>query len=441
MKVFLFIVAFITFSDLLIAQNDIALQQRTLNPKMQRSKSALDLYRQGLRCKNGDGVPIDYRKAFEHFKAAADMGDAQSKYATAYCYYKGLGVQQNYETAAGLFGIGAREGRDNSMYFYGLCFENGYGIVKNADSAKYWLEKAAALGYQQAMEELKSPRGENDNDSAVALLDKINKSSLAGKKPLNEFTLVAPHIPSRALIDGTYNGYVLRYDWSGKYLISSKAIELSFRQPEASDRGPDAIKGTWQEKGETAVPLLAKLSSDSVIFQQTQYKTRDHYSWDKAITYDFKSANLNLSQIGDSVYLSGNIDMFSPERNEPSKPIYLALVRSSAISSSLTDSLNKVINGKNRADSSGIAKIKDARLYPNPFRTSFTVEFILTAKAKVAVQMLNMSGVVVYKKQAELLQKGKYNINISPGRVASGMYIIRLITDSGDYADLKAVRE
>jgi len=432
---------FILFTFTLLAQQPEKVFNNISVVRTQRSESAVDLYREGLQYKNGDGVPIDYRKAFEHFKAAADMGDEQSKYATAYCYYKGLGVQQNYETAAGLFGTGAREGRDNSIYFYGLCFENGYGIAKNADSAKYWLDKAAALGYQQAIEELKSPRGENANDSAVALLDKINKSSLAGKSPLNEFTLVAPHIPSRALINGTYNGYVLRYDWSGKYLISSKAIALSFRQPEEAENPSNVLKGTWQEKGETAVPLQAKLSDDSVIFQQTQYKTRDHYSWDKAITYDFKSANLNLSQIGDSVYLSGNIAMFSPERNEPSKPIYLALVRSSAISSSLTDSLNKVINDKNRADSSGIAKIKDASLYPNPFRTSFTVEFILTAKAKVAIQMLNMSGVVVYKKQAELLQKGKYNINISPGRIASGMYIIRLIAEGGDYVDLKAIRE
>lgn len=405
-----------------------------------RSQRATDIYRQGLRYKNGDGVSIDYAKAFQYFKTAADMGDAQSLYATAYCYYKGLGVGQNYQTAARLFAQGAYEGRDNSMYFYGLCFENGYGLTKNADSAKYWLEKAAALGYRQAIQELKSPRGENSNDSAVTLLDKISKSTLADKKPLNEFIPVQPHIPSKELIKGTYNGYVLRYDWSGKYLISSKQIRISLEDvTDGEDKG-NAIKGSWQEKGETAVPLQARLSDDSVIFKQTQYERRDHYSWDKAITYNFKSANLNLSQIGDSVYLSGNIEMFSPERNEPSKPVYLAVVRSDAIASSLTDSI-RAVREKDLKDSTGIAKIRGARLYPNPFRASFTTEFILTESTKVAIQLLNMSGVVVYKKPEELLQKGKYSIYISPGRMANGMYILRLITDSGDYVDLKAVRK
>jgi len=416
--------------------HNVSRQTRTVT----RSVSAVDLYRQGLRYKNGDGVPINYMRAFQYFKTAADMGDAQSLYATAYCYYKGLGVGQNYQTAARLFAQGAYEGRDNSMYFYGLCFGNGYGMTKNADSAKYWLEKAAALGYTQAIQELKSPRGENSNDSAVTLLDKISKSTLADKKPLNEFIPVQPHIPSKELIKGTYNGYVLRYDWSGKYLISSKQIRISLEDvTDGEDKG-NAIKGSWQEKGETAVPLQARLSEDSVIFKQTQYERRDHYSWDKAITYNFKSANLNLSQIGDSVYLSGNIEMFSPERNEPSKPVYLALVRSNAIASSITDSI-RAARDKDLKDSTGIAKIRGARLYPNPFRTSFKVKFVLAENAKVAIQLLNMSGVVVYKKPEELLQKGKYSIYISPGRLANGMYILRLITDSGDYVDLKAIRK
>lgn len=412
-----------------------------MNLKVHRQSSAIEFYHEGLRYKNGDGVSINYRKAFQHFKTAADMGDAQSAYATAYCYYKGLGVQQNYQTAAGLFAKGAKEGRDNSMYFYGLCFENGYGIAKNADSAKYWLGKAASLGYKQAIEELKAAKGENANDSAVALLDKIDKSMLPEKKPLNEFTLVEPHIPSKDLINGTYNGFVLRYDWSGRYLISSKSIELSLQHADDSDPGTDAFKGSWQEKGETPVPIKAVLVKDSVIFEQTKYQTRDHYSWDKAITYDFKSANLNLTQIRDSVYLSGNIAMFSPERNEPAKPIYLALVRSDAVASSLTDSINTLLNQNVSGDSSDKATIKGAKLYPNPFKSTFSVEFILTGEAKVALQLINMSGMVIYKKPEQLLQKGKYIINVSPGRIGGGMYILRIISGSANYVDLKAIRE
>ena len=271
-------------------------------------------------------------------------------------------------------------------------------------------------------------------------MDKLSKSSLAGKKPLNEFTLVQPHISSKELIGGTYTGYVLRYDWSGKYLISSKPIQLMLKSAAVTDAGLNDIEGTWQEKGETAVPLRARLSEDSVIFKQTHYEARYHYSWKKAISYNFTSANLNLRQIGDSVYLSGNIKMFSPERNEPSKPIYLALVRSDVIAASLTDSI-RALKDKGLKDSTGIAMIRGAKLYPNPFSTSFTVEFVLTQNSKVAIQLLNMSGVVVYKKPEELLQQGKYSIYLSPGRVAGGMYLLRLITENGDYVDLKAIRK
>lgn len=405
-----------------------------------RSAAAVDLYHEGLRFKNGIDTPVDYNKAFHYFKMAADLGDAQSRYAEGYCYYKGLGVAQNYLTAAVLFAEGAREGRDNSMYFYGLCFENGYGLTRNADSAMFWLGKAAVLGYRQAIEELKSPKGENANDSALALLDKISRSGLGENEPLNEFTLVQPHIPSKALIRGTYNGYVLRYDWSGKFLISSKAIRLTLRERKENSAETDGIAGTWEEQGDVAIPLQALLSEDSVIFQQTHYKIHDHYSWQKPITYNFTSASLNLRQIGDSVYLSGNIEMFSPERDEPSKPIYLALVRSDAIAGTLRDSILST-KDKDLSNSTGIAEIKGAKLYPNPFSTSFITEFILTEEARVAIQLLNMNGVIVYKKPKEQLHKGKYSINISPGKIAPGMYILRLIMDNGNYADLKAIRK
>lgn len=76
------------------------------------------------------------------------MGDAQSVYALAYMQYKGLGCLQDYDSAVILFAQGAFLGRDNSMYFYGLCWRNGYGLVKNEDSAKYWLQRPASLGYR-----------------------------------------------------------------------------------------------------------------------------------------------------------------------------------------------------------------------------------------------------------------------------------------------------
>src|ERR1019366_5028191 len=111
-------------------------------------------YKLALQYKDGNGVTMDYAKAYSYFSKAADLGDAQSVYAAGYMQYKGLGCVQDYQKAALAFAQGAKTGKDNSMYFYGLCWRNGYGVVtKNEDSAKYWLNKAAAIGYKQAVKE------------------------------------------------------------------------------------------------------------------------------------------------------------------------------------------------------------------------------------------------------------------------------------------------
>ena len=366
----------------------------------------------------------------------------------AYCYYKGIGVQQYYEVAARLFSSGAALGRDNSMYFYALCFANGYGVAKNADSAKFWLEKAAGLGYVQATQELKAPKAENSNDSAVSLMEKIANTTLPEKTNLNDFRQVKAHIPATDLINGEYAGYVIRYDWSGKYIISTSQVKLSLR---FSDNSSDVdsntgknIEGTWEEQEGPTVPLSAKLNGDSVIFNKTSYRLKDHYSWDKQITYDFNEAKLNLIQSEDSVYLSGSIEMFSPERNEPSKPVYIALVRSAGTPSGFNDSIaNNSINtgDKNKGLADSPSGITSARIYPNPFHSTFTVEFILTVDAEVAIQLVNMGGATVYRKPKAFLTKGKYTINLDPGRIAGGMYILRLIGHNNEPINLKVIKD
>jgi uncharacterized protein len=120
-------------------------------------------YHLAVQYKEGKGVPMDYQKAYDYFQKAANLGDSQSVYAIGYMHYKGLGCTQDYALAARLFAQGACGGRDNSMYFYGLAWRNGYGLPQNEDSAQYWLKKAAALGYKQAILELQSKAPENNN--------------------------------------------------------------------------------------------------------------------------------------------------------------------------------------------------------------------------------------------------------------------------------------
>ncbi|HTN35716.1 MAG TPA: T9SS type A sorting domain-containing protein, partial [Arachidicoccus sp.] len=346
-------------------------------------------------------------------------------------------------------------GRDNSMYLYGLCFRNGYGLSRNEDSAKYWLQKAADMGYAQAKQELLLKVGENANDSAGALVQKINNAALPPETVLNEFRKITPHIASRELITGNYSGYLLQYDWSGRHIISNKAVTLSLERPDSTASAEASINeltGEWVEKttGQDAnsqiatARLNATLKDDSLLFKDTHYAVRDHYSQGHTITYNFESASLNLVCSGDSVYLAGSIELFSPDRKEPSKPLFVALVRSLTSDGGQTDTpLDKWAKDKQKdsTDKGGASlQLVDVKVYPNPFASSVTVEFTVKGPTEVAIQLISMSGTVVYKKPKQTLQPGRYAITLSPGRIASGAYFVRLVSGA-QAVDVKVIRK
>jgi uncharacterized protein len=358
-------------------------------------------YKLGLQFKDGNGVNIDYKQAVAYFTKATELGDAQSIYALAYMHYKGLGCNQDYALASKLFATGAFMGKDNSMYFYGLCWRNGYGVIKDEDSAKYWLQKSADLGYAQALKELRMAAGENSNDSAKRLLTSINNAAIPKNRVLNQYQKIENHLPAAEIIAGYYKGYIIQYDWSGKNAVSSKKLSLNL----SGNR--NNVEGWWKEEGIDSFKLKAVLKTDSVTFSKTTYKRTDHYSPDTAVTYTFQNAKLNLVQKGDTVFLAGTIEMFSPERKEPSKPLFVVLAR---IDPSIND--KKAMTG--------------LTVTPNPFGATLNVEFTLPESTGVEVQLLTMDGTIVYRNNAGTLEKGHYVLLLHPAGIAAGTYIVKI---------------
>jgi 5-hydroxyisourate hydrolase-like protein (transthyretin family) len=358
-------------------------------------------YNLGLQYKDGKGVAIDYTKAYSNFLQAANLGDAQSIYAVAYMLYKGLGCTQDYAQAAELFAQGAYTGRENSMYFYGLCLRNGYGVAKNEDSAKYYLQKSADLGYKQATLELASPVAENINDSVQVLLQQISNAAIPDKTVLNRFNKVQPHLSSANIIAGEYTGWLIQYDWSGTNIVATKKLQLNITN------NNNNISGEWLEEGTNKAKIKAKIQSDSLVFEETKYARSDHYSFAKAISYNFENAKLNMVQLDDSVFLTGNIEMFSPARGEPSKPIFIALSK----------------GGLNMLDS--LTSKLQLTVYPNPFTSVLNVQFNLPNAAKVSVQLYSMSGALLYNNEAGTLNEGRYNLPVQSSNLVSGMYLLK----------------
>lgn len=357
-------------------------------------------YDLGLKYKNGIDTAIDYSKAVYYFDRAANLGDPQSIYAMAYMKYKGLGCEQDYKKAASLFQQGAYQGRENSMYFYGLCLRNGYGIDKNKDSATFWLTQSANMGYMQARMELSQEMPENSKDDAKDLVKRIHNAAIPESSPLNKFKKINSRIQSAIQLDGEYSGYIIQYDWSGENVISARQLKIQLSSHN------EQLFGKWSEDSVGQISLNGNFKSGIITFSNSKYDRKDHYSPETGIPYELKSSNLNLVSIPDTVFMAGNVEMFSSVRKEPAKPIFIALARK----------IEK-----------NISKNISLRPYPNPFHDQLAIELNLIKEERVAITIQNINGRIVYSNTSELLQPGSYSLPVNLSKLAAGTYMISMI--------------
>jgi TPR repeat protein len=369
-------------------------------------------YNLGMSYKDARGEEQDFAEAFRYFSKAAAMDDEQSVYAKGYMLYKGLGTTQNYAQAAAFFSRGAALGMPNSMYFLGLCYRNGYGVPADAEKAKYWLGKAAAKGYQMAAEELDSKDAENSNQAAKALAQQLKVAAGPQAANLNEYRQVAHSIPANA-IEGVYEGHLIKYDWSGQHAIHSATLKLTIGYADGK------LIGTWAENDSVQVPFQATLTRSALVFQNTQSSFTDHYSPFIPVAYDFENAKLQWLQKGENVYLYGNVQLFSPERNEPQKPLYVSLTKVAGKGGN-----SNLISFTN--EDGGPLLPNSLAAYPNPFSNVITVEFALTDACEVQTQLMTIEGQVVYANTAKKLDKGNYILQLQPQELAAGTYMLKL---------------
>jgi hypothetical protein len=100
--------------------------------------------------------------------------------------------------------------------------------------------------------------------------------------------------------------------------------------------------------------------------------------------------------------------MFSPERKEPSKPLFAALSRKAPV-------ILKMV----------------VKAYPNPFSSVLNVDFNLLQTATVEVQLISLNGTVVYSNPAGVLEAGWYSLPVQTGHIAAGTYLLKLKYGTG----------
>lgn len=146
-----------------VAQRDLAIILENTEPKDQQK--AIEYYKMAVDNENpdayalnnlgvcyltGDGVEVDYKKAVELFKKAAELGDDYAKLNLADNYYLGIGTRQSFEKAFELYKEVAENGNVTALKYLGECYESGKGTEVNYKLALECYQKAIEKGDEDA---------------------------------------------------------------------------------------------------------------------------------------------------------------------------------------------------------------------------------------------------------------------------------------------------
>lgn len=92
----------------------------------------------------------DSAQAAAWFRKAANKGHDDAQNFLGVLYYNGEGVPLDYKKALYWYNQSAQNGNDSSQFMLGLMYLEGHGVTKDNKQAVYWLEKAARQGHYKA---------------------------------------------------------------------------------------------------------------------------------------------------------------------------------------------------------------------------------------------------------------------------------------------------
>jgi hypothetical protein len=365
-------------------------------------------YNLAMLYKTGIGATLDLEKSYQYFKQGADLNDPFCIYGQGYMLYKGLGCPQNYQQAFKLFAKGSVIREPASMYMLGLCYRNGYGTQVNIDSARFWLTFSSKRGYGKATEELSTPSPENLN---IQDIPNLLPPPLENSQPINlktGFKTIKHHMVESD-IKGKYSGYIIKFDWSGKHIISEAPLNL-----ELSSKNK-VISGVWSENGLTT-NITGDLSDSIIVFKNSAFIKNDHYNQKSPNQLQFKNAKFNLAKAHDTVFISGSVQFYSAKYKEPEKPSFIMLV------STGNANVDNAILTKNETKIDSLHFLA----YPNPFVNQLRLSYILKDASVVSVVVSNLqTAAIVYHSENKELSAGEHRSTISLNG-PPGTYVITL---------------
>ena len=112
-------------------------------------------YHLGRRYETGDGVPRNYKLAYDWFRKAANKGHLPSFHRLGWLYEEGHGVKKSNRLARESYGTAAEAGYALSQLCYAMMYLRGTnGATKDVPKGLRLLRLAAEQGYHQAQASL-----------------------------------------------------------------------------------------------------------------------------------------------------------------------------------------------------------------------------------------------------------------------------------------------
>ena len=274
-----------------------------------------NMYKQG-----GNGVRQDFRKAYRYYCTGAERGHNMCIYYKGLMQYKGLGCRQDYKEAAMTFLTSANDRDANSLYMLGLCSRNGYGLAKDSAAALFCLQRAARMHCPEASEELMRPHEETYMHDVYANAPRYSyiPDSLPDVRP----SAVAVDLPA-----GDYRGFIVTYDWSGKYILDERPFAMTLNGVTGG-----GFSGTLTV-GDESAKFCGTLSGGRLVFTEGGLTMPDRYVRGGKQYYYF--GDMALEAFGGKV--RGRLSLMSRSRKEPGNPMYFELVGNASGASAGTE--------------------------------------------------------------------------------------------------------
>jgi len=118
------------------------------------TESGEELYLQGKRYQDGDGVDVDYEQAYNYYQKAAELGNGDAYAGLGWLYEKGNFVECDHKQAYLYYQKAVELESGNGYAGLGYLYGNGFFVVKNEKKAFELYERGAKLGSARAMNNL-----------------------------------------------------------------------------------------------------------------------------------------------------------------------------------------------------------------------------------------------------------------------------------------------